>query len=90
MPGITVAHVAAARTAAPHKTLRCKILKNLRRPDPLAVALRFDLSGEIFMNINDKAPDFSLQDENGQDLALQQLRGKTVVLFFYPRANTPG
>jgi cytochrome oxidase Cu insertion factor (SCO1/SenC/PrrC family) len=46
--------------------------------------------GEIPMNINDKAPDFTLQDENGKDVALKDLRGKTVVLFFYPRANTPG
>jgi thioredoxin-dependent peroxiredoxin len=42
------------------------------------------------MNINDKAPDFTLQDENGQELSLRDLRGKTVVLFFYPRASTPG
>jgi thioredoxin-dependent peroxiredoxin len=42
------------------------------------------------MNLHDKAPDFTLQDENGRDLALQDLRGKTVILFFYPRANTPG
>jgi thioredoxin-dependent peroxiredoxin len=42
------------------------------------------------MNINDKAPDFTLQDEDGKELSLRDLRGKTVVLFFYPRANTPG
>lgn len=42
------------------------------------------------MNIHDKAPDFTLQDENGTDVALKDLRGKTVILFFYPRANTPG
>ena len=42
------------------------------------------------MNINDTAPDFTLQDENGSDIALKDLRGKTIVLFFYPRANTPG
>jgi len=42
------------------------------------------------MNINDKAPDFSLPDENGKVVALKDLRGKTVVLFFYPRASTPG
>ena len=42
------------------------------------------------MHINDKAPDFTLQDENGKAIALQDLRGKTVVLYFYPRANTPG
>jgi len=42
------------------------------------------------MNINDKAPDFTLQDEDGKELALKDLRGQTVILFFYPRANTPG
>jgi peroxiredoxin Q/BCP len=31
-----------------------------------------------------------LQDENGKELALKDLRGKTVVLYFYPRADTPG
>jgi peroxiredoxin Q/BCP len=42
------------------------------------------------MNIHDKAPEFTLQDENGKDISSKDLRGKTVVLFFYPRANTPG
>jgi thioredoxin-dependent peroxiredoxin len=42
------------------------------------------------MSINDKAPDFTLQDENGKDVTLKDLRGKTVVLYFYPRADTPG
>ncbi len=42
------------------------------------------------MNVNDKAPDFSLPDENGNTVELKQFRGKPVVLFFYPKANTPG
>lgn len=42
------------------------------------------------MKVNDTAPDFTLQDENGAEVALKDLQGKTVVLFFYPRANTPG
>jgi cytochrome oxidase Cu insertion factor (SCO1/SenC/PrrC family) len=50
----------------------------------------FDLLGEIPMKVNDKAPDFTLQDENGKEVALKDLRGKTVVLYFYPRADTPG
>jgi cytochrome oxidase Cu insertion factor (SCO1/SenC/PrrC family) len=54
------------------------------------VVLGFNFSGEIPMHINDKAPDFTLQDENGKEIALKDLRGKTVVLYFYPRANTPG
>jgi thioredoxin-dependent peroxiredoxin len=42
------------------------------------------------MKVNDKAPDFRLQDENGNQVSLKDLHGKTVVLFFYPKANTPG
>jgi thioredoxin-dependent peroxiredoxin len=42
------------------------------------------------MNINDKAPDFTVQDENGKEVSLKDLKGKTVVLYFYPRADTPG
>jgi len=42
------------------------------------------------MLVHDKAPDFSLQDENGKEVSLKSLRGRTVVLYFYPRANTPG
>jgi thioredoxin-dependent peroxiredoxin len=42
------------------------------------------------MTINDKAPDFTLQDENGKEVALKDLLGQTIVLYFYPRADTPG
>ena len=31
-----------------------------------------------------------MQDENGNEVSLKSLRGKTVVLYFYPRADTPG
>jgi peroxiredoxin Q/BCP len=42
------------------------------------------------MHIHDKAPDFTLPDENGKDRSLQEFKGKVVILFFYPRADTPG
>jgi thioredoxin-dependent peroxiredoxin len=38
----------------------------------------------------DAAPDFTLRDQNGEELTLSDLRGGTVVLYFYPRADTPG
>jgi thioredoxin-dependent peroxiredoxin len=38
----------------------------------------------------DTAPDFTLPDQNGEELTLSELRGVTVVLYFYPRADTPG
>lgn len=36
----------------------------------------------------DKAPDFSLPDQNGEQVRLSDLEGRTVVLYFYPRADT--
>lgn len=42
------------------------------------------------MEINSKAPAFTLPNEDGNPVSLEQFRGKDVVLFFYPRANTPG
>lgn len=42
------------------------------------------------METNQKAPAFILPDENGNPVSLEQFRGKTVVLFFYPKAATPG
>jgi peroxiredoxin Q/BCP len=42
------------------------------------------------MKSKDKAPEFTLPDENGNPVSLQQFRDKTVVLFFYPKADTPG
>ncbi|HEV7459518.1 MAG TPA: thioredoxin-dependent thiol peroxidase [Solirubrobacteraceae bacterium] len=36
------------------------------------------------------APDFTLPDQHGDPVTLSQLRGKTVVLYFYPKADTPG
>lgn len=38
----------------------------------------------------DKAPSFSLPDQNGEKVKLSDLKGETVVLYFYPRADTPG
>ncbi len=42
------------------------------------------------MEVNDRAPDFTLPDENGNHVSLRDFRGKNVVLFFFPKANTPG
>jgi thioredoxin-dependent peroxiredoxin len=36
------------------------------------------------------APDFTLPDQDGEEVTLSELRGQTVVLYFYPRADTPG
>jgi peroxiredoxin Q/BCP len=42
------------------------------------------------MDINDKAPEFTLPNQDGDEVSLKDFRGKYVVLYFYPRADTPG
>ena len=42
------------------------------------------------MQEGDQAPDFELSNQDGQPVRLSSLRGKTVVLYFYPKADTPG
>ena len=42
------------------------------------------------LNIGVTAPDFTLKDKNGNDVSLSDFLGKKVVLYFYPRDNTPG
>src|SRR6266436_8175758 len=38
----------------------------------------------------DPAPDIHLADDRGEDFELSKLKGKNVVLYFYPKADTPG
>lgn len=42
------------------------------------------------LKIGDKAPDFSAVDQDGNIHALKDYKGKKLVVFFYPKANTPG
>lgn len=38
----------------------------------------------------EKAPDFELPDQDGRAVKLSDYRGQSVVLYFYPKADTPG
>ncbi len=42
------------------------------------------------LEVNTKAPDFSLSDKDGNTVSMSSFLGKKVVLYFYPRDNTPG
>ena len=42
------------------------------------------------LNVGDKAPEFSLPSDSGTTVSLKSLRGKQVVLYFYPKDDTPG
>ena len=42
------------------------------------------------LKVGDKVPDFSAKDQNGNTINLSDYKGKKLVVFFYPKANTPG
>jgi thioredoxin-dependent peroxiredoxin len=42
------------------------------------------------LNVGDPAPDFTIPDDSGNPVTLSALRGRKVVLYFYPRDDTPG
>jgi thioredoxin-dependent peroxiredoxin len=55
-----------------------------------AVRYNVDRETKTSMQINDKAPQFSLPDQDGKNVSLKDFKGQTVILFFYPKADTPG
>jgi peroxiredoxin Q/BCP len=42
------------------------------------------------LKAGDKAPEFRLKADDGKEVALSDFRGKRVILFFFPKANTSG
>ena len=42
------------------------------------------------LHVGDKAPEFELVSDEGQPVKLSDYRGQQVIIFFYPKANTPG
>jgi len=42
------------------------------------------------LNVGDIAPDFQVPNQNGEQVNLSQFRGKYLVLWWYPMADTPG
>lgn len=42
------------------------------------------------MNIGENAPNFTLQDKDGKTVSLSDFKGRKVVVYFYPKDNTPG
>jgi thioredoxin-dependent peroxiredoxin len=44
----------------------------------------------MHLNAGDPAPDFALPDQHGDDVALSDMKGRKVLVYFYPKADTPG
>ena len=42
------------------------------------------------IKIGDKAPEFTLKDSNGVSVSLADFKGKRIIIYFYPKDNTPG
>src|SRR5947208_4680743 len=47
-------------------------------------------ASEMMPQVGQTAPDFTLPSQDGTDVSLKDFRGKYVVLYFYPKDNTPG
>jgi peroxiredoxin Q/BCP len=45
---------------------------------------------DAMLNVGDQAPDFTLKSDSGEEVTLSALRGKPVILYWYPRDDTPG
>lgn len=72
-----------------------KALTSQRTPNALQFLCSFILTDRISKSVanlkeGDKAPDFSVPDADGNVVKLKDLRGKKVVLYFYPKDDTPG
>jgi peroxiredoxin Q/BCP len=42
------------------------------------------------LKVGDEAPDFSLPSDSGANVSLKDFKGHTLILYFFPKADTPG
>lgn len=59
-------------------------------PVEVVVGRYTSAGGPTMLEAGMKAPDFEVQDHTGRTVRLSDYKGKDVVLWFYPRADTPG
>jgi peroxiredoxin/dTDP-4-amino-4,6-dideoxygalactose transaminase len=80
---------AAARRAA---TVLLPVHQGLTTDDidRIAATTLRTIGKEHSLNTGDRAPEFALRDQDGETVSLANFRGKRVVLYFYPEADTPG
>jgi len=65
-------------------------LKSVITASVMALLLTASSSSIAALNVGDKAPNFSLQDQNNITHTLSDYEGQWVVLYFYPKDDTPG
>jgi peroxiredoxin Q/BCP len=50
----------------------------------------YEQNGGVMLKVGEKAPDFSLPSDSGATVSLKDFKGKTLILYFFPKADTPG
>ena len=53
-------------------------------------SMKYDLQEVHMLKVGDRAPGFALKDKDGRVVRLEEFEGRRVVLYFYPKDNTPG
>jgi thioredoxin-dependent peroxiredoxin len=56
----------------------------------LAIFVTGTVLSQTKLKTGDKAPDFTAKDQDGKQISLSDYKGKKVILYFYPKDNTPG
>ena len=56
----------------------------------MGCGLALTTKGVTMLELGSEAPSFTLEDSDGQQVRLEDFRGKKVVLWFYPKDDTPG
>ncbi len=73
----------AIKKVVPTKVIKAIPSKKTNKEDKF-------VSHSTSLKVGDKAPIFSAKDQNGKTIALNDLKGKNIILYFYPKDNTPG
>lgn len=77
---------ASAKKATPKKTTSKKSPAKKTSPKKQSA----EVVRAPTLQVGDTAPDFTLPDQNGNQVSLHEFKGKNVVVYFYPKAMTPG
>jgi peroxiredoxin Q/BCP len=85
-----IRHLAGVYTRLPDQTQERKLNRLLRNTGLFLTAGLFSLSLQAAVEAGDPAPDFSLIGSDGEQYTLSELRGKHVVIAFFPKAFTGG
>lgn len=84
-----VKKITAKKVAKPAKKATGLTLKKASPSKAKASAPKF-VAHSTSLKVGDKAPFFSGVDQNGKHISLSDLAGKTIILYFYPKDDTPG